>query len=211
MQFGSSVRFASAVLLRYISLSNSVNADIDGGRDLTYMLISEAIALARQNGKLVPARPVVPWAGEPRAFLMCKPLAEIISDGRASPDEKERQRWAKLEASIGHFVEGGYVNDDLIKQLQPPKFEHWELRSRKPRPSLRVFGRFAKPDVFVGTHVERRDALGGMWSTAFEHNKLVCEEHWRNAGLPAPFSDPPHFRYERYITSNAQRKIQVKP
>lgn len=140
---------------------------------------------------------------------MCMPLVEAIAEGKASKEEKDRQRWAKLEAAISYFIEGRYVTDGLIKQLRPPKYEHWELRSRKPRPSLRVFGRFAKPDVFVGTHVELRNKLGGMWSMPFEHHKLVCEEHWNNAGLPDPFTDAPHFRYESYITSNAQEKIRV--
>jgi hypothetical protein len=140
---------------------------------------------------------------------MCKPLYREIHNGRSDPDAKVRQRWAALETAIGYFVEGGYITEDLIKQLRDQKHEHWELRSRKPKPSLRVFGRFALPDVFVGTHVERRDSLGGMWSSQFEHQKLVCEDHWREAGLPEPFTDAPHFRYERYITSNAQRKIKV--
>lgn len=108
-----------------------------------------------------------------------------------------------------HFVIGGLVTDDLMKQLLPPKYEHWELRSRKPKPSLRVFGRFAKPDVFVGTHVRKRADLKGMWSQEFEQAKLKCEEHWDSAGLPPPFSDPPHFRYESYITSNAYKKLRV--
>lgn len=140
---------------------------------------------------------------------MCQPLHADLADGRGSADEKVRQRWARLEASMSMFVEGGYVNDGLFKQLQPPKFEHWELRSRKPRPSLRVFGRFAAPDVFVGTHVVERQLLGGMWSQEFEQEKLVCEDHWRAAGLPDPFSDAPNFRYERYITSNASPKVRI--
>lgn len=139
---------------------------------------------------------------------MCSPLNEAICAGRSSASENERRRWAALEASIGHFIEGGLVTDDLLKQLKPQKYEHWELRSRKPRPSLRVFGRFALPDVFIGTHVERRDQLGGMWSAQFEHQKLVCEDHWRDAGLPEPFSDPPLFRYESYMTSNAVEKLR---
>lgn len=173
------------------------------------MLSLEAITSAKRQGKLIPVPAIASWVGEPRLFLMCRPLAESIQQGKASSDEKERQRWAQLEAAMRYFVEGGYVTDDLMKQLSPPKFEHWELRSRKPRPSLRVFGRFAMPDIFVGTHVERRDKLGGMWSLAFEQNKLICEDHWRDAGLPEPFTDPPDFRYERYITSNAQKKIKV--
>jgi len=50
---------------------------------------------------------------------MCKPLHEAISNGRSAPDAKERQRWAALEAAIGHFIEGGLVTNDLMKQLEP--------------------------------------------------------------------------------------------
>ncbi len=52
------------------------------------------------------------------------------------------------------------MTENLIKQLKPEKFEHWELISRRPKPSLRVFGRFAKPNVFVGTYVRERRGLG---------------------------------------------------
>lgn len=140
---------------------------------------------------------------------MCLRLRDEIATGKASEVEAERQRWAKLEAQMGTFVEGGYVNDDFIKQLQPPKFEHWELKSRKPRPSLRVFGRFAAPDVYVGTHVMPRNGLGGLYSAEFEHEKLVCEDIYRDAGLTTVFSDPPVFRYESYITSNASKKVRI--
>lgn len=173
------------------------------------MLIDGAIKAAKIAGKLIPAKPVISWAGEPRAFLMCKPLYDAIDAGRQATDAVERRRWAQLEADISRFIEGGLMTEALIKQLKPPKFEHWELRSRRPRPSLRIFGRFAKPDVFVGTHVDRRDRLGGMWSPEFEHEKLICEDHWNQAGMLAPFSDPPEFRYESYITENAVRKLRV--
>lgn len=54
-----------------------------------------------------------------------------------------------------------------------------------------------------------RKLLGGMWSPQFEHEKLVCEDHWNDAGLPPPFSDVPQFRYEKYITTNASQKVQI--
>ena len=174
------------------------------------MLISQAISSAKQNGKLIPARPIAQWSGEPRVFLMCKPLSDAISEGRSSAKEEERKVWAALQAAISLFIEGGLVTDDLIKHLLPKKFEHWELRSRKPRPSLRVFGRFAMPDVFIATHAERRDRLGAKWSPQWEHQKLVCEDHWNEAGLPPAFTDAPTYRYERYITSNARQKIRVQ-
>lgn len=173
------------------------------------MLIDDAIKEAKSAGELFPAARLVPWAGEPRVFLMCRALWASIQEGRSSTDEKERKPWAALEAAMSHFITGGLTTDDLIKQLQPPKYEHWELKSRKPRPSLRVFRRFAKPDVFIGTHVRLRTDLGGMWSPQYEYEKLVCEDHWNAAGLPPPFTDSPHFRYESYMTSNAHKKIRV--
>lgn len=182
---------------------------LENGANLSYILMDAALDAAKASGLLTPAKPTVPWAGEPRAFLMCAPLASAIEIGKADPDEKVRQRWAKLVGDIGHFVEGGLINEGLMKQLKPEKFEHWEVRSRRPKPSLRVFGRFAKPDVFVGTHVQPRINLGGMWSAEFEHEKLVCEDHWKAAGLPDPFSASPDFSYEAYITENASRKVGV--
>ena len=173
------------------------------------MLTEEKIEAAKLAGLLHPAVPIEPWAPCPRAFLMCNPLRDSISQGKVDPDEKVRKRWAELEAAISTFITGGYMTEKLIKQLKDEKNEHWELISRKPSPSLRVFGRFAMPDVFIGTHVKPRKGMGGMWSQQFEYEKLVCEEHWNAAGLGMPFSDPPDFKYEAYITDNASRKVLV--
>lgn len=174
------------------------------------MLTCEAIELAKLNGTLVPVQPIVAWEGSPRALLMCAQLWEAVQEGRQAASEKERQMWARLEAAFSFFVEGGLITADFLKQLRPKKFEHWEIRSRRPRPSLRVFGRFALPDVFVATHVKHRMELGGMNSRQFEHEKLVCEDHWRQAGLPdTPFTDAPKFRYTEYVTFNAREKLRV--
>jgi len=174
------------------------------------MLIDEEIEEAKQGGRLFPVRAIASWVGEPRAFLMCEPLRGALEGGKADSDEKVRQMWARLEAAMAHFVENGHMTEKLIKQLSPPKYEHWELISRRPRPSLRVFGRFAKPDVFIGTHVKPRKGLGGMWSAQFEHEKLVCEDHWKASGLGSFFTDAPRFRYEAYITGNAAKRVKVE-
>lgn len=170
------------------------------------MLISGSINAALRSGDLVKAQPISSWAAEARVIFLCEPIRDAIEAGRSSTDEKERRSWAKVEAAFSHFIEGGFVTEDLVKQLRPPKYEHWEFRCRKPVPSLRVFGRFVMPDVFVATHHMPRRILGGMWSPQFEHEKLVCEEVWKGIGLNDPFTDAPEFRYEAYITSNASRK-----
>jgi hypothetical protein len=173
------------------------------------MLIDEVIEKAKALGKLIPARPVAPWAGEKRAFLMCAALQQAIEVGRMSAENAAKRRWAQLVADMGHFVEGGLITEKLIKQLDPKKFEHWELISRRPSPSLRVFGRFAKPDVFIGTHVIVRSGLGKKWSDKWEHEKLVCEDHWNAAGFSNldPFTGD---KYEHYMTENARRKLKVE-
>ncbi len=174
------------------------------------MLTTPEIEEAKRRNLLFPVRPPDGWTGKPRAFLMCRPLRDELEEGKADLEQKVRQRWAKLEAAMVHFVEKGRMTERLIKQLQPPKFEHWELIDKKPRPSLRVFGRFVHPDVFIGTHVKLRKRMGGMWSPQFEHEKLVCEQHYKDAGLTGFFSDKPHFRYSTYITENATETVRMK-
>lgn len=176
--------------------------------ELTYMLTTDEISRAKADGRLFPALPIAKWQGTPRALLMCTALWNAIEEGRREQKDEQRAVWARLEAAFSHFIEGGLVTNDFLKQLKPEKYEHWEIRSRKPRPSMRVFGRFAMPDVFIATHVVRRSELGGMWSMPFEHHKLVCEDHWKAAQLSAPFSDAPSFRYEKYITENAAETLR---
>lgn len=187
---------------------NKIASPLADAEKLTYMFIRDVINQAVACGKLFPARPVASWSGEVRAFFMCDPLRLSIEQGKLSPLAVDRQPWAAVEAAIGYFVEGNPVTDNLMKQLLPPKFEHWELRNRRPRPSMRVFGRFADKDVFIGTHVKLRKELGGMNSAQFEQEKLVCEQYWLEAGLQAHFSDAPNFRYDAYM-SNAKKKVRV--
>jgi hypothetical protein len=174
------------------------------------MLSSEEIEEAKAVRLLFPVKPRDAWTRKSRAFLMCKPLYDELEDGKTAAEERVRKRWAELEAAMIHFVENGHMTEKLLKQLQPPKFEHWELISRRPKPSRRVFGRFALPDVFIGTHVKERKFMGGMYSGQFEQEKLVCEDHYRDAKLISFFSDRPQFRYTAYITENATAKLRIE-
>jgi len=127
--------------------------------------------------------------------------------GLASSDRKTIDRWEALTADMAHFVEGGLVTWKFMKWLDPHKHEIWELVSKRPRPSLRVFGRFAMPDVFVASHVNERRLLGGKWSLEFELEKLRTEEIWNELTTEPPFSSP---EYEDYITENAIKNLKVE-
>ena len=171
------------------------------------MLTRDEIEAAKRSGKLVPATPTATWSGSPRVFLLSEELQTAIARGRASNDSKDMERWARLEGDIGHFVSGGLVTWQLMKWLDPHKFEHWTLKSKRPKPSLRVFGRFAMPDVFVGTHVVARSVLKKKWDINWELEKLRCEQIWNECKLGAPFQAK---RYEEYITENARRELEIK-
>jgi len=173
------------------------------------MLTQYEIQSAKVRGVLIPYLPPNASMGTKRAFLMSKSLNDRIIKNRQSDDAEVIDRWARLEGDILHFVTGGYVNRDFIKQLEPPKYEHWCLRSVRPRPSLRVFGRFGRPDVFIATHVVERPNLNGKWSPEWEHEKLVCEQDiWdKECGLPPnPFSGK---LYTDYITENASEEVRI--
>ncbi len=164
------------------------------------MLIHDALERAQASGTLT--RFVSPVRGAPprRVFLMTGRLMAQFDEARSSPDPKRVERWERLAADIAYFIENGRVSWAFMKWLEPRKFEHWELRSVRPRPSLRVFGRFAAPDMFIATHAAERAPLGAKWSLQWELEKLTCEEEWE-AALPRvpPFRGE---RYEDYITEN---------
>ena len=59
------------------------------GGQLIYMLIHPEVRQAYKDGKLFPARPIANWAGEPRAFFMCRNLHDTVQNGKASLDEDD--------------------------------------------------------------------------------------------------------------------------
>lgn len=173
------------------------------------MSINHVVAQAIAAGKLVPFRDPLGWDGAGRTFLMCAGLISQMDAARAVTDVKQIARWERLNADIAHFVGNGYINWNLMKWLDPRRFEHWELRSVRPRPSIRVFGRFAAPDVFVATHAVERALLGAKWDVRWEIEKLVCEDEWHLAlGDEPPFSADD---YTRYITQNASKDVRLDP
>jgi hypothetical protein len=173
------------------------------------MIIRDAVEAAKASGALIPFVPPISWVSKPRALLMTKRLAGQITGGLSSPDEGRRERWDRLRADLSHFVEGGLTTWATMKWLDPQKYEHWEIKSRRPRPSLRVFGRFAEPNIFVGTHVVERVSLGAKWSLNWEFEKLICEDEWKLALGDAQFFHGD--AYEAYITENAYRFPKVPP
>jgi hypothetical protein len=170
------------------------------------MLIHDEIKvhLTGAPARLVAVRPRTGWSGEPRCFLLERDLHEQIVANRILPQNFER--WAKLEADMAHFVEGGYINWNMMKWLEPQKQEVWELKSVRPKPSIRVFGRFACPNVFIGTNIQFRNCMKEKWSKEFWDQIFECEKIWADLFKAEPFKGRD---YTDYITENAEKRMGV--
>lgn len=78
-----------------------------------------------------------------------------------------------------HGWEGGF-----LKRLEPPPIEIWEVKVIEPRPQVRLFGRFAGPDLLIFTKFHLRDTLGDKGSKQWEGAMKDCEHAWSKLGLP---------------------------
>lgn len=74
----------------------------------------------------------------------------------------ETARYMALQARLEIFVSDNPITSTYLKPLRPLQDGVWEVVNKKPNPSLRVFGLFATRDVFIGTHIQLRNVLGGL-------------------------------------------------
>ena len=105
-------------------------------------------------------------------------------------DTKEEIRSGRLWADFDRFVEGRLIpvnlntpyskpRDTYLSRLDPAEDEVWEIRSRAPKPGIRVFGRFADTDCFVALGWGLRKELGGQGSKEFRQEVRSCLAAWR--------------------------------
>lgn len=100
------------------------------------------------------------------------------------------RRFGHARALLETFVRGDMIvarwppDKDvtaMMALLDPADKNVWEFRIGQPRPGLRIFGRFAAKDIFIGTHYyQREDLPEGEWT---QEIKLCC--HAWNSLFPA--------------------------
>lgn len=132
-------------------------------------------------------------------------------------DVYHERRIGHLRADLETFVKGEEISlcfrpydhgKAYLGLLDPPGQATWDIRSRRPGPGLRVFGRFAARDVFVAlTWWPRSRPVNWSSKQALKGNQLLwrlaileCEEEW-NRILPGevPVAGT---RAERYVSDN---------
>lgn len=145
----------------------------------------EVIARAHERRilRLLPALPNRPVM---RTMFISEEIDRLLF--AQHPDLAMRARVGELRRDLDRFIEGSVISVPdwpykarmaYMSRLYRPSDEVWEIRSRDPQPSLRLFGRFAEPDVFIALTWSPRKRLGGPqsleWKDAMRHCKVV----WR--------------------------------
>lgn len=172
---------------------------------MTYISIQAELEKLLKAGELVLIRPLLSGA-HVRIILATALLhSQLVGPWDDDPELGRRMGllWRDLDRfSYGQHMTIGHGEDEHcdFKPLDPEKDEIWEYRSRAPAPSWRVFGRFAEPDVFIATNMERRGLLGAKRSREWAIEIGLCKSNWRRL---FPYCDP--YRGEKtndYITAN---------
>lgn len=137
----------------------------------------------------------VPQSLKPRRVMLVHTDIRDILDNEA-PTPIAARRLGRLSADLEMFVKGSTISmcfenyrhgDAYMGRYDPSDEGTWAIRSRKPRPSMRVFGRFAKTDRFVALNFEFR-SVGVSWSdkkplgpgNSIEHQiaMIVANKRW---------------------------------
>src|SRR3546814_17331830 len=126
---------------------------------------------------------------------VCSSDLDEIEAGAVEKSGSLAHRVGQLRYDFDHFSTGGPITVGygsegtcMLKRLEPQSEEVWELRSRAPKPALRVFGRFAETDAFLAPHMVRSDDLGGRGALEWAAAIRTWMASW--AQLCHPFPPP---------------------
>jgi hypothetical protein len=186
---------------------------LSSGRGLNYISMHAAMRAAIEGKQLCPLTLTFDSDPERRVLLINEEIANLLND-------HEGGRMQRLRADLETFIKGEeislsvtpYKHRTAYMGLLSPEGEGiWEIRSRDPKPALRVFGRFAIKDVFVALAWRlrsRRDArwpdrhpLEGRNSLEYQFAQIEVLERWRalfGERQPIIGSDPGELLSDKY-------------
>lgn len=163
-------------------LASRFGAFVDSRQILIYMLIPDWVNSLCDAGSLFRIHQSWPGLPEVRCFFASESVRNLIL-GRTT-NQQEAKRAYELRAEIDWFIDGRtfILRPDgaegtraWMARLYPSSDEIWEIRSMKPRPSIRIFGSIVALDMFVALTWAKRSGLRGReseeWKTAITEYK----------------------------------------
>lgn len=137
--------------------------------------------------RLIELSPALTSSPFVRTMLISPAISDLVFGPWENPEHE--YRCGRLRADLDMFIDGSVISvaqrpykkprRTYMSRLDKPHDEVWEIRSRDPKPGLRVFGRFAEKDVFIALTWAPRDWLGPPWSNEWESTKRHCAAEWR--------------------------------
>jgi len=140
------------------------------------MSILDLIAARVDDGMLHPLFPRAAGTSAKRAMLIANDLWNFIQ--ASGPDDEWETRKGQLQADLETFATGDPIGPKYLFLLSHSRHGVWEIRSVRPRPSIRVLGRFIAKDVFVATNYALRSELGDWDSWAWRDAKVMARTVW---------------------------------
>lgn len=135
---------------------------------------------------VLPLRPRIPGSPEGRALLLVPSIHEELNNF-------EDLRWVSVRTDLERFIGGGQVSVSShprktkhadIAQMDRADEEIWEIRHCVPLPHIRIYGRFAYQNYFIGLDYEVK-GLG--WSDRDAKNaKKTVRCKWDQFFFPYP-------------------------
>ena len=141
------------------------------------MSINVEIGSRISEGRLVELGPTVSSDKTIRRMYLEKGLFNDIF--RVRTQKAEIARFAQLQADLEVFITSPTIDPNYLFGLTPKTDGVWEIKSKRPKPSIRVFGFFAKEDTFIATHYIERTGLGGWNSREWKTEIRRALSVWR--------------------------------
>lgn len=154
---------------------------------LTYMAIRDEIKVLERDSRLFRLRPptLLPDQREKREIYVSEEInAKILGPWS---DKSEEYRSGKVHADLLAFTykhmmvvarnprQGGASD---MSRLVPPDREVWDIRCIDPKPGIRILGRFAEKNLFIGLTWEIRLYLKNFGSREWRNAIVKCVREW---------------------------------
>lgn len=156
------------------------------------MSIRGEIASRCDERRLFALEQAIPGSSAVRTMFVSPDLNSLILG--PWDDKQIAHRAGRLRANFDMFISGLVISvgqhpykkkiSAYMSPLDPPPDEVWEIRSRDPKPGIRVFGRFSEKDVFVALTWGYREDLHGPKSREWRDAREGCKAEWRRLFHP---------------------------
>lgn len=169
------------------------------------MSIHEKIRDLQRQGRLFFVEPISGRYLVRRQLFVVKPVWKLLNGQWNSTADEER--FSAFYADLDLYTGGEELRKKYFKPILPRggkiknKFQDgiFEIKSVKPKPGLRLFGRFAFRNCFIGMVLDWRAYYGEFESAEYKRLKQNLSQQWN--GLFNPYSALPGGSLRDYVSN----------